>query len=432
MTDAKVDGFRVSNRTRQFQPLNPPVVVPARPGNLVPNGDFRMGLAAGWRGREYGDHRLCWTTQSSGGVDGGPMLQSTPGTSELPVDLLSRPISVAPGRKYSWSVWLKASDQNAQVSFSLIGTGASGKFDGSRLMSYASKPGSRWYKASGELTVPMDFKCPSAAFLLSDPGNVTCVSYDEFRLEDTTATGPAPLSESLGMSLLEPLPIGHTFVRGEPAILPFNLVNRDASARHSVQVQVLLTDWQGLPVQNANPSAIFSVERNSSTPAPFTLNTSSIGYFQLTFNYTASGGTWSDNAFVRYAVVADMTMVGDASQSIFAMNTHMEREPSPHLKRNLGVLAKCGVKYIRAWWGWGMCEQVKGTFDFDEYERQYEAVTNGTGMLIMPILLRYYQSESFPWATWREAAWAGNTTCPNGNCSASSACRNAKVGWLRF
>ena len=75
---------------------------------------------------------------------------------------------------------------------------------------------------------------------------------------------------------------------------------------------------------------------------------------------------------------------------------------------------------------------MKGTFDFDEYERQYEAVTNGTGMLIMPILLRYYQSESFPWATWREAAWAGNTTCPNGNCSASSACRNAKVGWLRF
>ena len=229
------------------------------------------------------------------------------------------------------------------------------------------------------------------------------------------------------MSLLESLPIGHTFVRGEPAILPFNLVSRDASARHSVQVQVLVTDWQGLPVHNANPTAIFSVERNSSTPAPFTLNTSSIGYFQLTFNYTANGGTWSDLAFIRYAVVADMTMVGDASQSIFAMNTHMEREPSPHLKRNLGVLAKCGVKYIRAWWGWGMCEQVKGTFDFAEYERQYEAVTNGTGMLIMPILLRYYQSESFPWATWREAAWAGNTTCPDGNCSASSPCRNSKV-----
>jgi hypothetical protein len=421
MTDAKVDGFRVSNRTRQFQPLNPPDIVPARPGNLIPNGDFRLGLAAGWRGRGYGDHRLCWTIQS-GGVDGSPMLQSTPGTSELPVDLLSRPIAVALGRKYSWSAWLRASDQNAQVSFSLIGTGASNKFDGSRLASYSSKPGTGWYKASGEFTVPADFKCPSVAFLLTDPGNETQVSYDEFRLEDTTATDPDPLSELLGMSLIDPMPIGHTFVKGEAAILPFSIVNRDTSARHSVTVQALLTDWQGLPVQYTQPPAIFSVTSNSSNPTPFTLNTTSIGYFQLSFNYTVGGDTWSDLTFIRYAVVADMTMVGDASTSIFGMNTHMEREPSPHLKRNLGVLAKCGVKYIRAWWGWGMCEQVKGTFDFGEYERQYEAVTNGTGMLIMPILLRYYQSESFPWATWREAAWAGNTTCPKGNCSASCMC----------
>ena len=74
-----------------------------------------------------------------------------------------------------------------------------------------------------------------------------------------------------------------------------------------------------------------------------------------------------------------------------------------------------------------MCEQVKGTFDFGEYERQYEAVTNGTGMQIMPILLRYYQEEDFPWAIWREAAWAGNTTCPRPNCSASCTCRTSDL-----
>jgi len=38
MADAKVDAFRVSNITREFEPLFPPVMPPAMQGNLVPNG----------------------------------------------------------------------------------------------------------------------------------------------------------------------------------------------------------------------------------------------------------------------------------------------------------------------------------------------------------------------------------------------------------
>jgi len=53
------------------------------------------------------------------------MLQSLPGSSQLPVDLLSRPIQVAVGRKYQWSVWLKASAADDKAIFSLIGTGSS-------------------------------------------------------------------------------------------------------------------------------------------------------------------------------------------------------------------------------------------------------------------------------------------------------------------
>ena len=63
------------------------------------------------------------------------------------------------------------------------------------------------------------------------------------------------------------------------------------------------------------------------------------------------------------------------------------------------VLSQCGVKWIRAWWGWGMCEKTQGQFDWKEYDRQFEAV-NGAGMRVMPVLLRYYQN-------W-EQAWAGS------------------------
>jgi hypothetical protein len=425
MADAKVDSFRVSNTTRDFEPLDPPVPPPAVGGNLVPNGDFELGLAAGWRGREYGDHHLCWGTRSGGGVTGGAVLQSLPGNSELPVDLLSRPIHVAAGRKYSWSVRLKASKAESTATFSLVGTGSSAKFDGSKLASYSSAPGTTWTKASGSFTVPADFKCPSVAFLINDPGNTTQLSFDEFRLEDATADGaPPPLSDFIGLSLRSALPVGHVFLRdgggshGEvgstrttsaSSTLALSVFNRDpAGTAHVVTVQPVVTNWEGLPVDYAPVLPLlgpFSLQPNGSALTSFTLNTTSIGYYQLRFNLSlgssssrvddmmpaAGSSGWAQLAFIRYVVLANMRGVGDASTSLFAMNTHMERETSPHLKRNLMLLAMAGVKYIRAWWSWGMCEQVKGTFDFTEFERQYEAVTNGTGMEIMPILLRVSQ-----------------------------------------
>jgi hypothetical protein len=419
IADAKVDAFRVSNTTRNFRPMYPPAKLPSVSGNLVPNGGFDLGLAAGWRGQGYGDHNLCWTTLESGGVSGGAMLQSTPGTSELPVHLLSRPIAVAVGRTYSWSVWVKGRDASDRATFALVGTGTSEKFDGSVLASCSAAPGSTWVKISGEFTVPSNFSCPSAAFLVNDPGSTSQLSYDEFRVEDTTATGAAPLSEKVGVgSSYIPLlmPVGHVYLQGSGGILPLKLFNRDAAEAHTVTFEPITTDWQQLTIAAGQPSTTVTLQPNGSAPVPLTINTSSIGYFELRFNLSSSGVNWQDSAFIRYAVVADMTNVGQASTSHFAMNTHMEREPSAHLKRNLQILAKCGVKYIRAWWGWGMCEQVKGTFEFSEYERQFDAVTDGTGMGIMPILLRYYQCTYLPWETWCEAAWAGNTSCAKGNC----------------
>ena len=93
----------------------------------------------------------------------------------------------------------------------------------------------------------------------------------------------------------------------------------------------------------------------------------------------------------KYAVIVPLKGVGNAEDSVFAMNTHMEREPTAHLARNMEVLSQCGVKWIRGWWGWGMCEKERGKFDWTEYDRQLNAV-EAAKMRIMPILLRYYSS----------------------------------------
>ena len=93
-----------------------------------------------------------------------------------------------------------------------------------------------------------------------------------------------------------------------------------------------------------------------------------------------------------------MQNVGNADNSMFGMNTHMEGSPTPHLTEDVQVLSQCGVKWIRAWWGWGMCEATQGTFDFTEFDRQFNTTTTGTGMRIMPILLRYYSQYEQSWA----------------------------------
>ncbi len=53
-----------------------------------------------------------------------------------------------------------------------------------------------------------------------------------------------------------------------------------------------------------------------------------------------------------FNVVESMKGVGDVAGSPLAMNTHMEREGTEHLQRSMDILAQCGVKWIRAWWGW--------------------------------------------------------------------------------
>jgi hypothetical protein len=43
-------------------------------------------------------------------------------------------------------------------------------------------------------------------------------------------------------------------------------------------------------------------------------------------------------------VIVPLMGVGNAEDSFFGMNTHMEREPSAHLAHSMQVLSLCGVK----------------------------------------------------------------------------------------
>ena len=65
--DGKVDALRISKIARVFSPLYPTPPEPATPkGNLVPNGDFEIGLT-GWRPSSYGDAHLIGKPRGRGG-----------------------------------------------------------------------------------------------------------------------------------------------------------------------------------------------------------------------------------------------------------------------------------------------------------------------------------------------------------------------------
>ena len=163
-------------------------------------------------------------------------------------------------------------------------------------------------------------------------------------------------------------------------------------------VRACVSDWEDA---QSPATAIGTVEVPAGGVKELTypLDTGRRGAFRLGFELSAEGQSWRQSADFKYAVVVPLKGVGDAEASIFAMNTHMDREPTPHLEHNTEVLSECGVKWIRAWWGWGMCEKTRGTFDWTEYDRQFAAVSGGK-MLVMPCLLRYYPQS--------EQAWAGS------------------------
>ena len=103
--DGKVAALRISNVARTFEPLYAPAKKIVASGNLVPNGNFEMGLL-GWRLAGEGDATLLWGPEEKGAASGRLCLRTLAGgekssdlRSQAPQEaLLSRPIPAVPGR----------------------------------------------------------------------------------------------------------------------------------------------------------------------------------------------------------------------------------------------------------------------------------------------------------------------------------------------
>jgi len=391
--DGKIAALRISNVARIFAPSSPagPRQEVAPAGNLVPNGDFELGLL-GWRIGSEGDARLSWAPDADHPARGRLCLQGLPNTGDA---LLSRPIPVHRGTRYVLTARVRANGPGQRAT---IGAWAAGSPPGAWDAPFRQSVDltSEWQEVSQTFLLPEDWTAPSVYVRIDRPWGEPFWVDDVRLVAEGAPSGPA-LQGTIGVSA-PVTQVGHLFFAGGAAAIPLEVVNSDARVHH-VSVRARVVDWEG---RELPPRAVgtFEVAAGSSRQAPFSLDTSRRGAFRLRFELTAEGETWRQGADLKYAVVVPMKGRGEAESSAFGMNTHMERESTPNLARNLEVLSQCGVKWIRGWWGWGLSEKERGQFDWREYDRQL-ATVEGAGMRLMPILLRYYPSF--------EQAWSGPT-----------------------
>ncbi len=391
VVDGKIASLRVSNVARTFEPSAAAVHEAAAPkGNLVPNGDFALGML-GWRLDGEGDANLVWGATTQDPASGLCCLHNLP-DSEIKLDLLSRPIPVSPGTHYTFSARMK-SDAERTVRVTIEGCGVSGRAVALQPFPLNPKLNTRWTQVSQSFTLPADFVAPSLCIRFQNPGSGQ-VWVEEARLVVGDGKEAPILQDKIAVGP-KTAPVGNLYFAGQPAPFVLNVVNRDNQA-HRVAVQAYVTDWEHAQ-SPATTIGTVEVPARSVKELTYPLDTGRKGTFRLGFELSADGQSWRQSTEFKYAVVVPLKGVGDADGSIFAMNTHMDREPTPHLVRNTEVLSQCGVKWIRAWWGWGMCEKIQGQFDWTEYERQFAAVS-GAKMRVMPCLLRYYTNWEHAWA----------------------------------
>jgi polysaccharide biosynthesis protein PslG len=400
--DGKIAAVRISNIARTFEPAAAPGAAPApapvAKGNLVPNGDFELGLM-GWRLAGEGDATLLWGPDTTNPASGKLCLRTLPGAAgstdlrdPAPQDaLLSRPITATPGGHYVMSAKMRSDAAGRKASISANPVGG-GRRSGRGNLSQSVDLGTEWKQVSRAITLPDDWTAPSLCLRIDHPrGGQLWV--DDVRLVAGDDVNALTLGDKICVGP-KTTPLGHLYFAGQTGTAPLNVVNTDAKA-HTVSVKAIATDWEGreLPAVEVGK---FDLPAGSVKEVPFSIDSKHRGSYRLGFELTAEGQTWRQAAQFKYSVIVPLKGVGDADNSFFAMNTHMEREPSAHLAHSMEVLSQCGVKWIRAWWGWGMCEKERGKYDWNEYDRQFKAVDDAK-MLIMPILLRYYSSYEYEW-----------------------------------
>jgi hypothetical protein len=388
--DGKLDEVRISSVARTYAPLSAgtPAAVPPDT-NLLPNPSFEFGLS-GWRANGEANTQLQWHAETAGAPQGRAFLRSTePGG----YSLISHPITIAPGKVHRLSATMRA-EPPTKVRLALVCTGVPREAPRpSRSQQLDVTPD--WQRLAARFEVPEDWPSEQAYVEVVKPAgavlSVDAVSLVVGERSDFSQT------EAQSVGVAAAMPPGHLFVCGSPAVLPLEVVNA-SDADRDLRVDYRLEDWLGREIAAGQ---VFDgrIAPSGAAPAKVSIPTQNVGWFTLTFSVTQDGRLLSESR-ETVNVVAPMAQRGNALTSPIGMNTHMEREPNPHLDCNLSALSLCGVKWIRAWWGWGMAEKEPGKFDWTEYDRQFDEV-HKAGMEIMPILLRYYPAY--------EQAWSGKT-----------------------
>ena len=181
--DGKIDALRISNIARTFEPLSPRRPRDgrrqARPkGNLVPNGDFELGLL-GWRLAGEGDANLLWGTDTKDPASGRLSLAPLPGSQVAPTcaskvpheALLSRPIPAQPGMHYTFSARMRsdAAGRKASIAASAVGGGGGGRGGRAASFSQNAELGAEWKLVSNSFTLPDDWLAPSLCVRIEPP-----------------------------------------------------------------------------------------------------------------------------------------------------------------------------------------------------------------------------------------------------------------------
>ncbi len=385
--DGVLDEVRISSVARTYIPLPQPGRPPVPENvNLLLNPGFELGRH-GWRPDGEADGNLQWELSSGDAAEGKHFLRSL--DTDRGYTLLSYPVAIVPGKTHTLSVALRA-DQETNGRLALTSTGLA---QGARLTgrSQTVKIGTAWQRFSLKYDIPKDFPSDHVYVRVDKPAGVK-LDVDAASLvvgedADFAATDATQFGARLD------LPAGNTFDLGKPARIAATLLNNSQAPRQTA-MGYRLANWRGKQV--AAGRLRDGPLTPGDTPATCTIPTDRVGWYTLTVDTSVDGKPVSSVPYV-VNVVEPLAQRGEAYSSPLGMNTHMEREPGAHLQHNLGALARCGVKWIRGWWGWGMAEKQPGQFDWTEFDRQYNDV-HAAGMEIMPILLRYYPQYEQAWA----------------------------------
>jgi hypothetical protein len=386
-TGAKISEFRVSSVARQYKPLEASGEhsVPENT-NLLLNPGFESGMY-GWRVNDERNALLQWQIQKEKAPQGRSFLSALQPEAHT---IISYPFSLARGKTHTVSALMRADKPcHGHLTLNCV-TGQGGE---RLVVSKAVQVTQDWQRLSGHLEVPANW-----------PGDRTYLeigTQEEVKLDIDAVSvvvgenAEYTQTDAQSVAITTAFPTQDTCMLKSGSKLPFEVVNAGDHNR-SLGVTCVITDWQGRRVKEQQFTAA-PVPAGQAISQTMTIPDEQVGWFQADFT-VSEGDKVISQTTRRFNVIEPMKGVGQAADWPLGMNTHMDREPDAHLDCNLNMLSLCGVKWVRAWWGWGMAEKKEGEFDWTEYDRQFNAVQRA-GMEIFPVLTRYYPK-------W-EQAWAG-------------------------